>query len=455
MNYSAFLKRKAIVAEPAGLDIPEGEMNELLFPFQRKIVRWALRRGRAALWEDCGLGKTFQQLEWAKHICVKGDVLILAPLAVAHQTKSEGAKFGYVVNVCRTQSDARSGINITNYEMLEHFDGSQFVGVVLDESSILKAFDGKTRNQIVETFRNTPYKLACTATPAPNDYVEIGNHAEFLGIMSQSEMLSTFFIHDAGETQKWRLKGHAEQAFWAWLCSWAVNIRKPSDIGFSDVGYDLPPLLMHERIVETEAKPDGYLFAMEARTLAERREARKVSMSDRVKIAAEIAAGIPEQKIVWCDLNAESEALTSALPGAVEIRGSDSTEKKIETFRAFQAGEILTLVTKPSIAGLGLNWSQCSHAFYVGLSDSWEMFYQSLRRLYRFGQTKPVNAHLIVSQLEGAVLRNIQRKETEARKLQDSMVSHMQRLMYSEITATARETISYSPKIMLNIPEFL
>ena len=289
MEYSDFLETKKTK------DIPTGHtpcnLNKHLRDFQEAQTRWALMRGRAALWDDCGLGKSLMQLAWAHDVHVKtgGDILILAPLAVSEQTCREGDKFGIKVHLCRDQSEVGSGINITNYEMLSHFDAGKFTGVVLDESSILKNYSGSVRNQLIDTFKETPYRLACTATPAPNDYMEIGSHAEFLGVMSRSEMLAMFFVHDSGETAKWRLKGHAEDEFWKWLCSWAMMVRKPSDIGFSDEGYILPEIELIHHVVETNKPSEGMLFAVEAKTLNDRRGARKATIDERVALAASIA----------------------------------------------------------------------------------------------------------------------------------------------------------------------
>ena len=312
MKYSDFLARKSIVDAPTGLDkVPA--LSKHLFPFQRDIVTWALRRGRAAIFADCGMGKTLMQLEWARHI--PGDVLILAPLAVASQTVMEGAKFGIGVTICRTQSDVKPGINITNYEMLEHFNATKFSGVVLDESSILKSYDGSTRTAIIEAFSKTPYRLACTATPSPNDYMELGNHAEFLGAMTRPEMLAMFFVHDGGDTSKWRIKGHAEPEFWKWICSWAVNLRKPSDLGYRDDDFILPPLKLHEVMVRATKVQDGMLFAMPASSLQERLSERRNTVDDRVAKCAELVNRMPGKWIVWCNLNSESDALTKSIKG--------------------------------------------------------------------------------------------------------------------------------------------
>lgn len=434
LAYADFLQRKAVVDPPTGLQkLPA--LHPGLFPFQQDIVAWALRRGRAAIFADCGLGKTAMQLEWAHGI--PGRVLILTPLAVAPQTVAEAVKFGVRdVGYARSQADATSKIVVTNYEMLEHFDPSQFAGVVLDESSILKAYDGKTRTQIITSFAQTPFRLACTATPAPNDYMELGNHAEFLGTMTRQQMLAMFFVHDGGETQKWRLKGHAEGEFWRWLCSWAVMIRRPSDLGYEDGDFVLPELRMHDHRVES-------LVALPAKTLQERISARRDSVQERVAACAAIANATDQPFLVWCNLNAESEALARAIPGAVEVKGSDKTDKKEAALMGFSRGEIRTLITKPSIAGFGMNWQHCANVAFVGLSDSYEQFYQAVRRCWRFGQTQPVDVHVITASAEGAVVDNIKRKEADAMNMAENMVNHMKDLNNAAIRAASRGVSEY------------
>jgi superfamily II DNA or RNA helicase len=423
--YADFLAAKLIVDPSTGLkEIPT--LNPMLFDFQRDIVRWALRRGRAAIFADCGMGKTPMQLEWARHI--PGDVLILAPLAVSAQTVREGEKFGVPVGYARNDDQIKERITITNYEMLEHFDTARFSGIVLDESSILKAYDGKTRTAIIDGFAQTPFRLACTATPAPNDYMELGNHAQFIGAMSYTEMLSMFFVHDGGETQKWRLKGHAESEFWRWLCSWAVMIRKPSDLGYEDGAFKLPEMVVHDVTVKVDKPTSGMLFAIEAETLQERIAARRDTVCERVAHAAAIANATDKPFLVWCNLNSESEKLVKAIPGAVEVKGSDSVESKEKNLLAFSRGELRCMVTKPSIAGHGLNWQHCADMAFVGLSDSYEQFYQAVRRCWRFGQTHTVNVHVICAETEGAVVQNIKRKEREALQMAENMVEHMKDL---------------------------
>lgn len=442
MKYESFLTSKRVVDVPTGL-MNRVTLHDALFQFQSDIVRWALRRGRAAIFADCGMGKTLMQLEWARHVAENsGPVLILAPLAVAAQTVQEGERFGIDVSYERSMPANLKGITITNYEMLSHFDASAFSGIVLDESSILKSYEGKTRNEIIDAFAKTPFRLACTATPAPNDYMELGNHSEFLGVMSRTEMLSMFFVHDGGETQKWRIKGHAEDLYWKWLSSWAVMIRKPSDLGYQDGSFTLPELKIKEAMVEATSAGDN-LFAMPASTLQERLSARRSSVADRVKAAAKLANESTEPWIIWCDLNSESEAITKAVKGAVEVRGSHDPEEKAKRLLDFSNGNIRVLVTKPSIAGYGMNWQHCHNVAFVGLSDSYEQFYQAVRRCWRFGQKNPVDCHLIISSAEGAVLQNVKRKEDDAKRMAENMVKHMKDLTSDAIKGLQRDDSNY------------
>lgn len=447
MSYESFLENKRIVSKPAGIE-PSRE-NPALFPFQRDIVRWALRMGRAAIFADCGLGKTAMQLEWAHQISESCDgqaVLIFAPLAVAEQTRAEGEKFGIPVHLCNAGLEIQSGVNVTNYEKLHKFSSnhSDFAGIVLDESSILKAFDGKTRNQLIEFAEFIPFRLACTATPAPNDHMELGNHAEFLSIMDMPEMLATFFVHDGGDTSKWRLKGHAQGQFWKWMASWAVMLRKPSDLGYSDDGFALPPLQMHMHSTPA-VQPDDALFAVEAKTLLERRQARRDSLTDRVLQCGHLVNDTPGSWLVWCDLNVESKALTATIPGSVQVTGSDSPDFKREALLDFANGKVRVLVSKPSICGFGMNFQICHNIAFVGLSDSYEAFYQAVRRCWRFGQTQPVDCHVIASETEGAVVKNIERKEKDAARMAEGMVEHMAHINQEHHRGTAREEIRYEP----------
>ena len=423
--YSDFLASKKRIVIPTGIR-PKGLSPEL-FPYQTDVVEWALNLGRAAIFAGTGLGKTLMQLEWAREVSAHGKVLILAPLAVAAQTVLEGARFGIAVTHCHEAEDVRDGINITNYDRMHKFDASEFVGIVLDESSILKGSTGKMRTAIIETWRNHRFRLACTATPAPNDYIEIANHAEFLGVMKTSEMLATYFIHDAGSTQDWRLKGHAETLFFKWIASWAVMFRRPSDLGYSDSAYMLPSLHLHQHIVESTSIPEGMLFAVEAQGLLDRRRARTESIDDRVEMARSIIALEPNEPwLIWCDLNSESEMLTKSIPGAVQLTGSDAPEYKEQTLLGFASGAIPIMVSKPKIAGFGMNFQRCARVMFVGLSDSWESYFQAVRRCWRFGQKREVHCHIIIASAEGAVLANINRKEKQADKMLDSLVRECQ-----------------------------
>lgn len=444
MEYAEFLESKRFVVRPSGVDVPTRKIHRVLFPFQRDIVRWALRLGKACIFADCGLGKTLMQLEWARHI--GGKCLILTPLAVAAQTAREAEKIGIKAQVCRSHHDVIEGINIANYERLHKFDTGKFRSIVLDESSILKSFDGKTRNQIIGAFGRTPYRLACTATPAPNDHMELGNHSEFLGVMSRTEMLSMFFVHDGGDTSKWRIKGHAEGKYWEWVASWACVLRRPSDLGYDDNGFILPELKIKEAVIQAEGASDGMLFPMPAETLQERRGARRASMADRVEMAAKIANGTDRPVLLWCDLNDESAALTKAIPDAVEIKGADSPEHKETAMAGFSDGSIRVLVTKPSIAGFGMNWQHCSDMVFVGLSDSYEAFYQAVRRCWRFGQKNPVTVHTIIGSRESNVLRNVKRKEADLEKMQEGMVEHTHKIVEEHLKSTKRDESRYDTK---------
>lgn len=450
MNYTDFINEKQKLIEASGIDLSHEDLNPMLYPFQQDIVRWALAKGKAAIFADCGLGKTPMQLEWAHQICTHtgGSVLILAPLAVASQTVEEGKKFHIPVTLCEKQTDVRPGVNITNYEKLSKFEAHTFTGVVLDESSILKSFTGKIRNDIIESFEKVPFKLACTATPAPNDYMELGNHSEFLGVMSRSEMLSMFFIHDGSDTAKWRLKGHAEDVFWQWMCSWAVFIDNPSNLGYEMDGYDLPKLHTHEIIV------DGEEFTNEKLTLTQRRQARKDTLQERCQAAADLVNNSEDQWLVWCNLNDESSTLKSYIDEAVEVKGSDKATHKTDAMLGFSNNKIKALVTKPSIAGFGMNWQNCHNMIFVGLSDSYEQFYQALRRCYRFGQENEVHAYIIMSAREGSVRENIDRKEQDAQKMRDAMIELTKEITKKELQKTCRILTPYDAAKIMILPEW-
>lgn len=443
MDYEQFLEQKKIAPVITGHDVDPERLNKYLFDFQRVIVKWAIKRGRAAIFADTGLGKTLMQTSWADEVVrhTGGNVLIFAPLCVAHQTVHEGEKFGITINYCRDGDGVRQGINITNYEMMDKFDVSKFSGVVLDESSIIKHRDGKTRNAIISACANIPYRLSCTATPSPNDFMELGNQAEFLGIMSMAEMLATYFIHDGGDTSKWILKGHGKTKFWEWMATWAVCIRNPSDLGFDGERYVLPPINMRGHVVRSKATVG--LFADVAAGLLERNQARRESLADRVAKCAEIVNASSDQWVIWCHLNDESELLASMIPDSRDVKGADSIEAKEDAIDAFTNGSLRVLITKPSIAGFGMNWQHCHNTAFVGLSDSWEQYYQAIRRFYRFGQSKEVNVHVISAESEGAVVENIRRKEEQNKIMGEQMVQHMKSAMQQEIFGATIQKSDY------------
>lgn len=450
MNYKEFLNNKRFVLESSGFDIDVSVLNTKLFQYEKDVVRWALKKGKACIFSDCGTGKTAMQLEWAQkvHEHTNGMILILAPLTVAEQTKREGEKFGIDVKVCEKQDDCVNGINITNYEKLDRFVANKFVGIVLDESSILKSYSGKVRNSIINNFHEVPYKLACTATPAPNDYMELGNHSEFCGVMTRAEMLSMFFVHDGGQTSKWRLKGHAQDVFWQWLATFSVFIDNPKNIGYDMEGFDLPELNVTEIVV------DGDMPISETLTLSERRQARKDSLELRCGKAAELVNSSDEQWLVWCDLNDESSRLHELINESVEVRGSDKPEHKGKSMLAFSDGKIKALVTKPSIAGFGMNWQNCHNMIFTGLSDSYEQFYQAVRRCWRFGQEYPVNVYIIISAREGCVKENIERKQVDFLKIQKEMTELTKEITKKELRSTCRISTPYEPKQIMRLPDW-
>ena len=454
MNYDEFLKTKIEQFKPCGFDCEPS--NENLFDFQRAIVKIALKRGKSALFLDTGLGKTICQLSWADEVYkhTGKNVLILAPLAVSVQTKREGEKFGIDVNICRTQEDVKNGINITNYEMLEHFNADEFIGIVLDESSILKSFSGKTTKALIEKFKTTEYKLACSATPAPNDYEELGNHSEFLGVMTRTEMLATYFVHDGGDVRKWRLKGHAEEQFWHWVSSWASVMKTPEDIGYNGDKYKLPALNVQVVKVAGETKR-GKLIPSVVTDLQDRREARKESLDKRVSKCAElIKSHNMENCLIWCDFNDEGNALEKAIPNAVQVAGSDTNEHKEKSLLGFSTGDIKFLVSKPKIAGFGMNWQNCNNIIFCGISDSYEKYYQAIRRCYRFGQTKEVNVYIVIGTRELPVYNNILEKGRLADEMNKKMVEIASKYLEDEIKNTTRMTDEYDAEIKMKLPEW-
>lgn len=428
MSYEEYLRSKAITDPPTGIANPP-PLPDAMFEFQRDITSWNLRRGRAALMASTGLGKSLQELAWSQVVAehTGKPVILFAPLAVSAQMVREAVKFGIDARQVATAADVGPGINVTNYQKLQHFDMSVFGGVVLDEASILKSETGYYRNELIAACKDIPFRLVATATPAPNDYMELGNYAEFLGIMSFTDMLATFFVHDGGETQKWRLKGHAESEFWRWMASWAIMIRKPSDLGYSDEGYDLPPLTYHHHNVSVPFTPNidtGLLFPINANTLQERQAAKRGSITERVAKAVEITPG-DRSFCWWTHLNAEAEALTKALPGAVNLHGGLSEAEKERIILAFCAGDIRLLVTKASLMGYGINAQVCADTGFLGMNDSWEQFYQAVRRFWRFGQQRPVTSHVITTESLAGVTKNLRRKAEATDAMFETMIRQM------------------------------
>jgi hypothetical protein len=451
MSYQKFIESKKIKPVISGFDVNPESLNHNLMPFQRAIVTWALKRGRAALFEDTGLGKSLQQISWADavHKHTNGDVIIFAPLCVAQQTIREGEKFGvHGINYCRSQDGVKHGINISNYEMLDKFDLSLFAGVVLDESSIIKNRDGKTRNAIIDACQSVKYRLSCTATPSPNDFMELGNQAEFLGVMKMTEMLATYFINDASDTGTWILKGHGKVKFWEWMATWAVCIRSPDDLGFDGSSYELPPMNMVSHVVESTATFG--LFADVAAGLLERNHARRESIDDRVAKCAEVVNATDEQFFIWAHLNDECAMLQKMIPGSVNVSGSDSIEHKEKTVTDFLDGSVRVVISKAKILGSGMNFQCCHNTAFVGLSDSWEAYYQAIRRFYRFGQKEIVNVHVISAESEGAVVENIRRKELQHQEMSEQMVKHMAGFMKQEIFGATMEKTTCVREVFKN-----
>lgn len=437
LDYAAFLARKAPRDTPTGRD--PGPVNPILYPFQSALVRWAVKRGRAAIFADCGLGKTFMQLEWARQM---GDrALIVAPLAVTHQTIAEAAKLGIEARYATAPGDA-PGIIVTNYQRLHAFVGAEYDAIVLDESSILKSLDGKTRGMLLADFKSIPNRLCCTATPAPNDLTELGNHADFLGIMSFKEMSATFFVKESNG-QRWRIKGHATEGFYRWLATWSAYIRKPSDLGFDDGGFDLPALSILEATVHINGATPGQLFHRGLSGIQDRIKVRKLTATDRVARVAELVA-TPGQWIVWCGLNDEGRALGRLLPDAELVEGAMEDEAKIAASSRWLSGESRVLIAKPSIYGFGMNFQNCHQVAFLGLGDSYEQYYQAIRRCWRFGQTKPVDVWIVVSNLEEEIVQNVKRKEAQAATTASEVISHVRDDEREEIIGATQHSDAYS-----------
>lgn len=454
MEYSEFLSNKSFNDVSSGFDIDADDISDKLFEFQKNIVKWALKMGRFAIFADTGLGKTAMQATWAEHVLkeTSGSILIFAPLAVAHQTVEEGKKFDVDITYCRSQDDVtKKGIYITNYEMIDRFDLDLFSGLVLDESSILKSQTGKYRTQLIERSQQVPYRLSCTATPSPNDFIELGNQCEFLGVMNQSEMLAMFFVNDTGNTGTWRLKSHAQSKFWEWMATWSCVIRNPRDLGFNGDQYDLPPLNFIDHVVSS--KKEGDLFAKQAMTLTERRKAKKETLEERCELAAEIVNTSNDDWIVWCNLNDEQKILNQLIDrDKVSVQGADKDKDKEERLLKFAHGGSPILISKSSIAGFGLNLQHTNNMIFVSMDDSFERFYQAVRRQYRFGQTKEVNVHMVTAESEGAVKANIQRKQKQHNEISENMVAHMREIMKQKISGFKRSKAEYNPIKPMELP---
>lgn len=423
MNYQDFLAAKAARVNETGPIIDAANIHPMLHPWQGEIVAWAAKTGRAAIWADTGLGKTVMQVEWLRHVIGAGRGLIVAPLAVCHQTVREAAKVGVSASYVRTSAEVTGpGVYVTNYEMVQHFDPMEFRAVVLDEASILKQSDGKTRTMLIRHFEGVPFRLSCTATPAPNDPEELTSQAEFLGHMSREHMLAAYFIHDdAG----WRLKGHARKPMMQWMATWALAIRKPSDMGYSDEGYDLPGLNIETHLIDVPIEAEGQLFPTDLGGVGGRAQVRRETLDARCRKAAELVKAEPDEPwLIWCGLNDEAELLAS-LTGGLNITGSMSPEAKASALLGFADGDHQIVVTKPGIASQGLNYQHCARMIFVGLSDSYEQYYQAIRRCYRYGQTRVVTAHVVLSELEGQIAVNIARKERSAAQVTTALVDEM------------------------------
>lgn len=449
-QYYKFLEHKKQEIKDSGFRVDEKDMNPILFPFQRYCVSNALRKGRYALFEDCGLGKTIQQLEWATHIVNHTDkpVLIIAPLAVVGQTINEGEKFGY--EITELEGRPTKGIYVTNYDNIRNVVAKDYSGVVLDESSILKNFDGETKKMIIDLFSDTPYKLACTATPSPNDVMELCNHAEFLNVMSRSEMLAMYFIHDGGNTSSWRLKGHCEQMFWDFVSEWAVMLCKPSDIGFSDDGYVLPAMNLIETHIETEKRDNGKLFNDTSVNATDYNKELRATIDERLNKVAEIVNASNENWIIWIKQDDEGDMLRKLIPDAVEVRGSESPSAKREKLIGFAKDKYRVLITKLKIAQFGLNYQNCHNQIYASLDFSFESTYQGIRRSWRFGQEHEVNVYLICTDTMANVRETIVKKQCQFENMQKSMTAATNRNI-----GTKKKVKSIKAGTVMRLPSFI
>jgi len=451
-NYESFVKSKLLKHEPSGHNC-QIELKKP-FDFQKDIIKWALNMGKSCVFADTGLGKTGIQLHWAKDVNreTKKPVLGLAPLAVARQTVKESEKFDLPCKYVRSMDDITSEINYTNYEMLHHFDLTQFGGIVLDESSILKGFNGTVRNNIIDSSCQIPYRLACTATPAPNDLQELGNHCEFMGIMSFTEMRSMFFINSAQTGEAWKLKYHAESEFWDFVASWAVMLSDPADLGYTEQNYNLPPLNYHNIVVD---ESDMHIFNNDILTLSDRNRVRRQSLESRCQASAEIVNNSDDIHIVWCNLNDESKRLTELIDGAVEVAGCHDNEYKAQKMLDFAEGKIKCLVTKPIIASMGLNLQICHKQVFTGLSDSYEQFYQAVRRCWRFGQKHPVDVYIVTAQKEGDVLENVMRKEKQHERMKKEMAERVKNITLANLRGVEPQRTEYTANQKIILPRFI
>jgi Helicase conserved C-terminal domain len=456
VDYAEFLASKRRVVHDEGVAVDDAAIHPSLFPFQRDITRWALRKGRAALFEDTGLGKTRQQIEWARLTGQRA--LILAPLGVTQQTVREARRIGVETTYAHHQGEApATGITITNYERLHHFDPASFGAVVLDESSILKAYSGATKKALVRAFRDTPFRLCCTATPAPNDLEELTNHADFLGVMRANEMRSTFFIADSrGEFMRYRLKRHARQAFYRWLSSWAMAVRKPSDLGYEDGAFNLPGLEIVPHYVASDYRPDDRLFVVELRGVQEASAVRRGTLEDRVERVVQLVQREPaESWLLWCGLNDEGRRLARRLPEAVLVEGQDDPDRKAAALLDFAEGRSRILISKVRIAGFGMNFQRCARMAFVGLGYSFESYYQALRRCHRFGQTRQVVAHIVLSEHERPVYDTVLAKERQHEEMSGGLLAEMRDYEREELYAGTSAQDDYEPRRTLSLPQWL
>lgn len=450
-HYSNFLKRKVLVNPDCGLQADESKYPSAMFPFQRALTTWNLRKGRSALFAGTGLGKSIMQLAWAQQAGPR--CIGFAPLAVAKQTVQEGLKWGIPVTYARHESDApKTGITITNYEMMHNFNPDSWPAVFCDESGILKDFTGKLRNRIIAFCRKIPMRLLCTATPAPNDIQEIANHAEALGVMTRAEMLAHFFVHD---DSGWRLKKHGCDGFYRWLASWSMTLSKPSDIGFDDRDYDLPALNIIPHYIHSDYVPEGYLFTVKLSGVKERSSLRKATAEGRILKAAEIVGmESSESWLIWCGINKESDGISRLLKDAINIKGPDSPEKKEDGLLGFASGKHKQLITKLKIAGHGMNFQNAARMMFLGIGDSYEQYYQGIRREWRFGQLRPVDVHIVLSESEQIIYENVLRKEREAFEMQQNLIEHIA-LFETEEIAGYKQKDDYNPSQEMIIPDWL